>query len=145
MNRVLLLVALGGLICLGGDLSCIDEITLPRYDSHVSRIPGLTISITVHIGPNGRAKSIKCEYPNQAIPKETKSYLLDAMKQYLVDETRYSPSCQGRTVSLVISYSEEGPPSDDPNYFVRFHPPDHFLLVSRPAKPNVYHGPAHSQ
>src|SRR5258708_19165211 len=121
MHRLLLLVAFGGLICLGGDLDCIDEMTLPRYDSHVSRIPGLTINITVHIGPNGRAKSIKCEYPKQTFPKETKSYLLDVMKQYLVDKTRYSTFCEGRTVSLVMSYSEEGPPSDNHNYFVRFH------------------------
>jgi hypothetical protein len=143
MHRLFLLAAFGCIICQGGELGCIDEITLPKYDSFVSRIPGLTIRITIRIGPGGRAKSIKCEYPNQTFPKGTKSHLSDVMKQYLMDETRYSPSCQGRDLGLVFSYSEEGEPSDDPNYFVRFHPPDHFFFVSRPGKPNLYHGPAH--
>ncbi len=144
MHRLLLLVAFGSLICAGGELGCIDELTLPKYDSFVSRIPGLTIRITVEIGQEGRAKSFHCEYPNQTFPKGTKSHVTDVMKQYFIDETKYSTSCQGRTVSLLLSYSEEGEPSEYPNYFVRFRPPDHFFLVSRPGMPNVYHGPVHT-
>jgi len=113
------------------DLSCIEELAVPKYSGAARGVLGGTVVATVKVGEAGRARSVKFHSPNQA--------LLTGLYEDLIDRTTYSPQCSGRTVEIVFTLRLEGEEAEEAETIVRFKPPNHFIFISRPAMPNFYY------
>lgn len=123
-------IILGGVVASAQTLDCIVELLVPRYNLSSRRSSnGGTVAATVLIGPTGKAASVDTKADDENLASEVRGYLMR--------ETTYSASCAGQTVTVKFTYVLEGPEQLDPPVFVRFRPPNHFIITSRPQKPIV--------
>jgi hypothetical protein len=112
------------------DLACIKELGIPSYSHTARRAPeGGTVRAVVKIGPLGRAAKIETNGANPDLAEEVRNFLSEA--------TTYKEGCANKRVELIFTFQLEGDPEWTPQVFVRFAPPNHFTIVSRPKKPNV--------
>ena len=84
---------------------------------------------SVLLGKDGRAARIDTITSDSNLGEEVRFYLSHG--------TTYSPDCEGKTIDLKFTFELEGEPEWDPPVFVKFRPPNHFIITSRPRKPNI--------
>jgi hypothetical protein len=111
-------------------IECITEMSLPRY-THTARRSrtGGTVRATVTVGQHGIPAKVETISPDPDIAEEVTKYLTKA--------TTYSATCSGKLVQVIFTFTLEGEPEFDPPVWIRFRPPNHFLIFSTPRKPNV--------
>jgi hypothetical protein len=128
-RRVLELLLFAGLAT-GQSLDCIADMTVPRYNLSSRRsITGGDVTATVTVGAEGHAAKIDLV--------ATDPNLAEEVRLYLTNETKYSNLCQGKKIEVKFTFQLEGEPEWAPPVWVRFRPPNHFVIVSRPQKPIV--------
>jgi hypothetical protein len=111
-------------------MECISEITIPQY-LNAARIAGPgTVNALVKVGAKGKASQIDIHSENH--------WLAEEVDYYLRRLTSYSETCEGKNLNLVFTYILDGEPAYRPRLIVRFRPPNHFLLISRPVKTEAY-------
>lgn len=110
-------------------VTCVKELVMPSsYSTIYSYLPA-TVVLRVRIGENGRAKVIAY---NTSF--ETLKIHLDG---YFKEKTRYSESCNGKTITFTVHYIIEGSALDFATSEVRFDPPDQFYIMCHPLKPSL--------
>jgi hypothetical protein len=112
-----------------GNLDCIKEIELPRYSFIARRSPGGTVKAVVRIGPHGKATIVTTPNADKDLSEE--------VRDTLTDGTSYLESCNGQELELVFTFRIEGPAVEYPMTTIRFHPPNHFIIVSERKKPHI--------
>ena len=85
----------------------------------------------VTIADGGRISEIELTPPNPDLGDEVQAYLRSS---------KYSEQCAGRKVEIKFTFLLEGEPEATPPVFVRFQPPNRFVIVSRPRKPMITSG-----
>jgi hypothetical protein len=111
-------------------MDCVKELMVPRYNLSSRRsATGGTVSVSVLVGSDGRPAKI------DAIASD--SNLAEEVRAYLLHETTYSEACAGKVIDFKFTFELKGEPEWDPPVFVKFRPPNHFIIVSRPRKPNI--------
>ncbi|HEV1287229.1 MAG TPA: hypothetical protein VNU44_18055 [Bryobacteraceae bacterium] len=112
------------------DLGCIREMSVPTY-SHVARrsATGGTVRAVVTIGPSSKAGKIEISGAESNLAEEVRIILDGA--------TSYEEGCAGKQVELIFTFRLQGDPEWTPPVFVRFAPPNRFIIISRPKKPNL--------
>ncbi len=60
--------------------------------------------------------------------------LAQEVRGYLTHETTYDKACKGKRVEFVFTFRLEGTPEYTPLVWVKFQPPNRFVIVSRPQK-----------
>jgi hypothetical protein len=112
------------------NIECVSELTLPQY-SMVARQSsgGGTVSAAIVIGAGGRPEHIDFEGGDSDLANEVRIYLTHA--------TTYLKGCAGKTVNLKFTFELKGDPELYPHVFVKFRPPNHFIIISRPQKPII--------
>ena len=112
------------------DLGCIKDLMVPRYNLYARRsATGGTVKAIVTIGSSTKPAKIELQATDQDLAEEVRAYL--------TRETTYSEACEGKLVELLFTFRLEGEAEWDPPVFVRFQPPNHFIIISRPKKPNI--------
>lgn len=110
-------------------LNCIKELMIPGYNLSSRRsASGGTITATVTLGKAGKISEIETAPSNPDLADEVRAYLRSST---------YSDDCVGRQVEIKFTFLLEGEPEASPPVFVRFRPPNHFLIVSRPRRTMV--------
>jgi hypothetical protein len=122
-----MMISRGGV---AADLGCIKEMSVPYY-SHVARrsTKGGTVRAVVTIGPSGKAAKIDTDTADPNLAEEVRIFLSEA--------TTYNEGCADKQVELVFTFRLEGDAEWTPPVFVKFAPPNHFIIISRPKKPNL--------
>ena len=111
-------------------LECVEEITLPRYTYVARRAPtGGTVRALVTIGRLGKAGEVTFVSSDPDLAQE--------VRNYLGSSTTYKEACEGKQIELLFTFKLEGESELDPPVWIRSRPPNHFLIVSRPRKPNI--------
>ena len=129
VRLLLMLVAFQG-IGAAQNLACLKELMVPRYNLTARRSrSGGTVSVAVLIGEHGRPSRIDAVASN--------SDLADEVRFYLSNGTTYSEGCDGKVIDLQFTFELTGEPEWDPPVFVKFRPPNHFIIMSRPRKPDI--------
>jgi hypothetical protein len=132
LNRAIATIAFAITIALGQDnMSCVEEIEIPRY-SFVARRAAQTGTVEVDflIGQNGTAEDFRSTGPDPNLILEAEAFLKRAGSKFV-------PSCRGQRVHMLFTFRLEGEARFDPFSFVRFRPPNHFIVTSQPRIPNV--------
>ncbi|MGA3096573.1 MAG: hypothetical protein ABSF25_08990 [Bryobacteraceae bacterium] len=124
-----LFIGAGPLLSAEDPLACVEELTMPHYNFAMTGEIPATVGVSVAIGPGGRAESIKLSPADTPLRFE----LLDDFGP----RTRYSGSCQGKTIVFVVRYLVEGERTDFPIAEVRYRPPNEIVVVCRPMKPGL--------
>lgn len=108
------------------DLSCIKELAVPAYNLSARRsVKGGTVTADVTIGPGGKVSAVDVMPPDPDLGDEVRAYMRSS---------KYSEECAGRKVEVKFTFLLEGGPELTPPVFVRFRPPNHFVIVSRPRR-----------
>jgi len=117
--------------CQGQSLDCIAEMTVPRYSLSSRRSTrGGDVAATVSIGVDGRPSSIDLRSDDTNLAEE--------VQVFLSRHTTYASNCAGKKVELMFTFRLEGEAEINPPVWVRFRPPNHFIIVSRPRLPIVH-------
>lgn len=102
---------------------------VPSYTSVARRSPaGGTVKAVVTIGPTGSAGKVDVG--------ESDANLGEEVRNFLTRETAYSQKCFGKRVVLFFTFRLEGNPEPNPPVFVRFEPPNRFMIISRLQSPD---------
>jgi len=110
------------------DLGCVERMKIPGYSFIARRSPkGGTVRAVVTVGSAGKAGSIDFGTSDANLAEEVRGYLSS--------ETKYSEGCEGKTVELLFTFRLEGEAEWTPPVFFEFRPPNHFIIKSRPRKP----------
>ena len=133
-NKLFILLAFAAFPCAvfgnDGGLGCIKDLGLPRY-THVARrsVNGGTVEALINIGRSGKVGSIE-------IRDDADADLSAEVRDFLTLETVYSEACEGKQVQIIFTFTLTDTPEGNPPVWVRFQPPNHFFIISRPKKPN---------
>jgi len=128
-ERLLLFLALGG-VAAAQNVDCIEELRVPRYNLSSRRsATGGTVAASILVGEGGRPARIDTVTPD--------SNLADEVRFYLSHGTTYLEGCAGKLIELKFTFELAGEAEWDPPVFVSFRPPNHFVITSRPRKPNI--------
>lgn len=112
------------------DTSCIEEVTVPQGMFLARSSPGGgTVVARVLIGGGGNPASIEIQGDDDILER--------AVRLYLGQKAKFLATCLGETVELKFTLEVKGEAVYNPPLFVRFRPPNHFVLVTRPVIPNV--------
>ena len=112
------------------NLECVKELEVPRYNLSSRRsFTGGTVTAIVSIGRGGLVSQIDTGTADRNLAEEVRTYLTTA--------ATYSETCEGKKVEITFTFKLEGEPEFTPPVFVRFRPPNHFIIISRPRKPIV--------
>ena len=116
-----------------GGIGCIRQLTIPRHGpSALSAGPSEEIRVTVTVGAKGDASQVR--YRGGEV-----GHHLDI--EIGLSESRFDPACKGQTVILVFQYAIEGAVDNKRKPFVRFYPPNKWVLVNNPETPNIFRTP----
>ena len=111
-------------------LDCIKELSVPRYTYLARRAAtGGTAKAVVTVGPGGKVDTVDIITSEPDIGQEVRTYL--------VERSTYVEACVGRKVELLFTFRLEGKPEWHPPVWVRFRPPNQFIIISRPEKPII--------
>jgi hypothetical protein len=110
-----------------GSSSCIEELALPGYGGFI-KVPAV-VEIDFTIGPDDKATE----------PRLTTSdgIMLAYLRSYLVEQSRYSKSCQGQKMHFTVRYIVKGAPTFEPRYETRWRSPGELILTCHPLKPTI--------
>ena len=112
------------------NIDCIVELMVPRYNLSSRRaVGGGTVVARILIADDGRPSKIDIESAD--------NNLADEVRAYLTNSTKYAASCAQKQIEIKFTYRLEGAPEYNPLVFVQFRPPNHFVITSRPLKPQV--------
>lgn len=113
---------------MGAEISCIEELELPRF-------------AVVNGSPGGETVTARIEFGREAplftltsIPKEKR--LEEEVRYHLGDLAKYRRTCTG-TVELQFIFKVEGRPTYAPYTRVLFRPPNAFVIITQPVLPSV--------
>jgi hypothetical protein len=115
------------------NLSCINEIELPRFATSVRVPTGGHVLAAIRLGPDGQVDSVSLS--------SSEPDLLAEVEYHLRKKTVYRPDCRGKEVRLEFTFRVEGAPSVNPYSIVRFRPPNHFVIVTQPVISTPDHMP----
>ncbi len=112
------------------NLECVEELGVPRYTYMARRSPnGGEVSAVVTIGPAGTAVSVETRSESPHLAEEVRSFLQNA--------TKFKKGCESQKVRLRFTFQMQGEPEWQPIVFVKFRPPNHFIIVSSPLRPRI--------
>jgi len=98
---------------------------IPPYSSTARRSTvGGDVKAVIRIGVSGKIDKLSVT--------STDSNLVEAVEPILRNRTTYSESCAGKEFELLFTFRLEGKPEANPPETVRFQPPNHFIITSRP-------------
>ena len=111
-------------------VDCVTDMMIPAY-GHVARRSktGGSVRAVVTVGSSGAAEAIHITSVDEDLADEVRAYLKNA--------TTYNPGCGGKQVNLLFTFELSGEPQHDPPVWVRFLPPNRFIIMSRPHRPNI--------
>jgi hypothetical protein len=103
---------------------------VPGY-THVARRSekGGDVRAVVGVGKSGKAGNIETVAADPNLAEEVLNYLTYA--------TTYDEACVGKKVEILFTFRLEGEAEWTPPVKVRFQPPNHFVIRSRPRRPNI--------
>lgn len=112
------------------NIECVEELGVPRYTYMARRSPnGGEVAATVRIGSNGLAADVETRSDSPHLAEEVRSFLQNA--------TKFKKGCELKKVRLRFTFQMEGEPEWQPIIFVKFRPPNHFIIVSSPLRPRI--------
>jgi outer membrane biosynthesis protein TonB len=110
--------------------SCIRWLELPTRGLLAARAERSgTVHAAIEISNDGRATSVRLTSDNPLLKSEV---------QVAIQQSRFDPSCSGKTMEFIFAFTLEGAPADSlipPG--VRFIPPNRFEFVFRRLKRSV--------
>lgn len=109
---------------------CALDLWIPRYGLGGS--PGQSvgpISSVSTIGADGRVTSVGFDGGTKRAQ--------DLVQRWL-RESRFSPKCAGKKVTVVFTFVTEGPAAECPFSWITFGAPNHFFIHSRALTPHVF-------
>jgi len=83
----------------------------------------------VTVGPSGKAKEVDTGDADPNLAEEVRIFLKGA--------TTFAEACTEQKVEVFFTFRLEGEPEWTPPVWVKFQPPNHFIIISRPKKPNL--------
>ena len=112
------------------NMSCVEEIEIPRYSFIARRaIQTGTVQVDFRVSENGKAEDFRSTGPDENLISEAEGFLKAAGK--------FLPSCKGQRLRMTFTFRLEGEPRPYPFSFVKFRPPNHFIITSQPKTPNI--------
>lgn len=109
-------------------MSCLEELTIPRFLPTMVGFAPATGTIFLNIGHDGEVSSVRFD--------STKKLLNLELENTFRNGARYSPKCMGMTLSFTVTYIILGDkPQIDPVATVRFRAPNQFTVEFPPIKP----------
>jgi hypothetical protein len=128
--RLSLLLCLGFRLVAQEGMNCVKDMMVPTYTYIARRSPsGGDVQAVIKLGPDGKPEV------------ETKSADADLaleVRRFLTHQATFNPVCHGKSIEMTFTFRLEGAPEAIPPVWVRFQPPNHFVIVSRPRAPDIH-------
>jgi hypothetical protein len=109
-------------------MSCVEELTIPRFLPTMMGFAPATGTIFLNIGHDGEISSVRFD--------STKKLLNLELENTFRNGARYSSNCMGMTLSFTVTYIIlRDEPRVDPVATVKFRAPNKFIVEFPPIKP----------
>ena len=107
------------------DLSCVKEMTIPTFTYLARRAnQGGTVRAVVTVASSGAAGKIETFASSKDLAEEVRAFLSE--------EATFAKTCGGTLIEMFFTFRLEGEAEPSPQVKVRFQPPNHFTIISRP-------------
>lgn len=117
------------------NVECIDRLLLPGFGAmaRAAQRAG-TVEAKIRVGKAGTVDrgAIELASPDPRLADEVR---------IMLELSKFSPRCGGKTVRLFFTFVRDGTPVENPVPLFIFIPPNRFEVVSRPTLPSVDYAP----
>jgi hypothetical protein len=88
-----------------------------------------SVRAIVTIGNDGKTERVDAITPDTNLAEEVRGYL--------IRHAEFDGTCAGKRVELIFTFKQDGEPEYTPPVWVKFRPPNHFIIITRPKEPEI--------